>query len=455
MDFNNLYNIEYEKIILGMLLLDNSIITLVQGKLPKESFYDEKTRFLYSKILEQWSKEKYVNILSLSSTLKNFDTNYIAELTDLTATSANWEFYVNQIQKFYITRCYKLELAKELKNAEPLNISNEINNFASKLSGFLQESQTGVELKNLCIDIPNEIEKAFRENKQYLGFETGFTELDDILDGFQTSQMYVIGARPSIGKTAFALNIARRVCERKVACTYFSLEMSCKQVFYRLLASVSRLPMWQLKKGTCMNYKQGVLKIMNGCRTLYDMNMNIVDSGVNTDEELLSKIRYEALVKNRKVFIVDHLGLVQIAKPSANHYLDVGRITSALHKLAKELDVCIILLCQMNREAEGKKPNLSLIRESGNIEQDSDVIMFLYRERNIEEDNVPTQIIVEKNRDGKTGVANFIFDKQTQNFIENKNNNEVSDVPKVPVENSKSSESKVEYDVAKQNEIPF
>lgn len=454
MDFNNLYNIDYEKTLLGMLLIDNSIISIVQGKLPTESFYNEKTRFLYSKILEQWTKERCVNILSLSSTLKNFDTKYIAELTDTTPTSANWEFYVNQINKLYLTRCYKLELAKEIKNAEPLNINSEINSLISKLSSFLQESQTGVELKNLCVEVPNEIEKAFRENKQYLGFETGFENLDDILDGFQTSQMYVIGARPSIGKTAFALNIARRVCERKVACTYFSLEMSCKQVFYRLLASVSKLPMWQLKKGTCMNYKQGVLEIMNGCRTLYDMNMNIVDSGVNNDEELVSKIRYEALVKNRKVFIIDHLGLVQIAKPSANHYLDVGKITSTLHKLAKELDICIILLCQMNREAEGKKPNLSLIRESGNIEQDSDVIMFLHRERNLEEDNVPTQIIVEKNRDGKTGTANFIFDKQTQNFLEDKNNSKVGNAPKVSAENSKTS-TKVEYDIEKQNEIPF
>lgn len=434
MDLTNFYNTDYERVILGMLLLDNSLIELVQGRLTSECFYDFKTKFMYTKICELWKENKHVDIVLLSESISKFDKSYIAQLTEVTCSTSNWEFYVDKIKEFYLARSFREQLSKSLKDIDPIKINNNISDLISKLSSFMQENETGTDIKNLCVEIPEEIEKAYKEHKNYLGYETGFDDFDDILDGFQNGQMYVIGARPSIGKTAFALAIAKRLCSKGVGCSVFSLEMSCKQIFYRLLSSVSKIPLWQLRKGTCLEYKQGVTKLLNACRTLFDYDMNILDCGINSDEELYQRIRYEATVKNRKVFIVDHLGLVQIAKPSSNHYLDVGRITSTLHKLAKELDVCIILLCQMNRGAEGKKPNLSLIRESGNIEQDADVIMFLHRERNLEEDSVPTQIIVEKNRDGKTGTANFIFNKQIQDFIVDKsNNNEQGSALKVEV----------------------
>lgn len=452
MDFANLYNIDYERVILGMLLLDNSLINLVQGRLTVDCFYDAKTKFIYKKICELWKNDKHVDIVSLSDSLTKIDKMYIAQLTEVTCTTSNWEFYVNKIKEFYLARSFRTQLSESLSKLDPTKINDNISNLMSKLSSFMQENETGTEIKNLCVEIPEEIEKAHKEQRKYLGYETGYEDFDEILDGFQNGQMYVIGARPSIGKTAFALSLIRRLCAKGVGCSIFSLEMSCKQVFYRLLASVSKIPLWQLRKGTCLEYKQGVTRLLNACRALFEYDMNILDSGINSDEELYQRIRYEATVKERKVFVVDHLGLVQIASPSSNHYLDVGRITSTLHKLAKELNVCIILLCQMNREAEGKKPNLSLIRESGNIEQDADVIMFLHRERNLEEDCVPTQIIVEKNRDGKTGTANFIFNKQIQDFVVDKglnNNDEIGKAPKIEVV------AQSEHKIEEPTDVPF
>lgn len=427
------FNEAYEQIILGIMILNNSLIDIISAKLNKEAFYTSKAKFVFETIVNQWKKDHCVDIVNLTSTLKAFDSDYLVTLTDLVPSTANWEFYVNKVREMYLARTFKTELGNSLADLSPSKINEIISNLQVKLSSFMQFGTDSAELKNLCLSIPEEIKAAHTANKKYIGFESGFEQLDDIIDGWQTSCMYVIGARTSIGKTAFVLTLLRKLCQHNVSATLFSLEMSAKQDFYRMLAAETNLPMWQLKKGTCLEYQRGVEKLMAGLSRLFDYNLNIIDQGANKEDELYARIRYEAVVKGKKLFVIDHLGLVQSSTPTAQHYLDVGRITATLHAMSKELDICIITLVQMNREAEGKKPTLSQIRESGNIEQDADVIMFLYRERDLEEDNIPTQLIVEKNRDGKTGYVNFVFEKPTQNFKEEKSNFNKGQLPVIPV----------------------
>lgn len=429
-----LYNTDYEKIILSMLLIDNSLIDVISGRLQKDCFFNLKLRQIYSEILNLWNTDRHVDFMNLSEKLPSIPISELVELTETNATTANWEFYVNKIKTLFLTRQVKTELAEKIDNLTPDTINNNVYELQTKLAEFLNYGGSdSVDIKNLCVTIPDEIQEAFRNKKQYLGYETGFENLDNMLDGFQTKYLYVIGARPSIGKTAFALTLLRKLCQKKVPVTMFSLEMSAKSCFYRMLSSESKLPSWQIRKGIVMEYKQGISKLQIGLQRMFDYDMNIIDTSF-TDEELYSRIRYEAITKGKKVFVIDHLGLVRTTNKTANHYLDVGRITSTLHALAKELDVCIIILCQMNREAEGKKPNMSLLRESGNIEQDADVIMFLHRERTVDEACIPTDIIVEKHRDGKTGVVNFSFDTEHQEFEEiKKNSYEKVSVPKIPV----------------------
>lgn len=446
----NYFNNEYEKCILGILLLDNSLIDIISGRLSKESFYDPKCKFIYDKICEQWENDRCVNLLTLSQGVEKIDPVWLSELTNVGSTS-NWEFYVSKVKELHLARSFKNELGTTLSDLDPDKVNESIANLQSKLTSFMQFGGDSADMKNLCISVPEEMQEAYKANKKYLGFETGFESLDQKLDGFQTSQLYVIGARPSIGKTAFALTIMRKLCQFNTSVAMFSLEMSAKACFYRMLASESGLPLWQLRKGTCFAYQSGFTKTSNGLSKLFNYDMNIIDTS-STDKALYSRIRYEATIKGKKVFVVDHLGLVQIAKPSAQHYLDVGRITAKLHSMAKELDVCIILLCQMNREAEGKKPNLSLIRESGNIEQDADVIMLLHRERDLEENNIPTDVIIEKNRDGQTGTVHFIFNKETQNFREDKGNGYEEKAPVVPVAVKVEKEREEEY---VEEELPF
>lgn len=430
-----LYNEDYEKIILSMLLLDNTLIDVISGRLQKECFFNAKYKYIYENILILWNKDKHVDLLNLVNRLKTIKPAELAELTDTVASTSNWEFYVSKVRSYYLTRKVKTELLTSVENLDVETINKQVSELQVNLANFLHyNGDDGAEVKNLCVEIPEEIQEAFNQKKKYIGYETGFEELDDILDGLQTKYLYVIGARPSIGKTAFALTLIRKLCQKNVPVTLFSLEMSAKACFYRMLSSESKLPSWQLKKGTCLEYQRGITQLTIGLNNLFNYDMNIIDTAYN-DEELYSRIRYEAIVKGRKVFVVDHLGLVRSAHQSNQHYLDVGKITASLHALAKELDVCIILLCQLGREAEGKKPNMSLLRESGNIEQDADVIMFLHRERDKDEACIPTEVIVEKHRDGKTGIVNFVFDTDRQDFRVNKNRDteERGYAPKVPV----------------------
>lgn len=430
-----LYNEDYEKIILSMLLLDNTLIDVISGRLQKECFFNAKYKYIYENILILWNNDKHVDLLNLVNRLKTIKPAELAELTDTVASTSNWEFYVSKVHSYYLTRKVKTELLTSVENLDVETINKQVSELQVNLANFLHyNGDDGAEVKNLCVEIPEEIQEAFNQKKKYLGYETGLTELDDILDGLQTECLYVIGARPSIGKTAFALTLIRKLCQKNIPVTLFSLEMSAKACFYRMLSSESKLPRWQLKKGTCLEYQRGITQLTIGLNNLFNYDMNIIDTPHN-DEELYSRIRYEAIVKGKKVFFVDHLGLVRSAHPSKNHYLDVGDITASLHALAQELDICIILLCQLGRDAEGKKPNMSLLRESGNIEQDADVIMFLHRERDKDEVCIPTEVIVEKQRDGKTGIVNFIFDTDRQDFRvdRNRDTEERGYAPKVPV----------------------
>ncbi len=163
-----LFNAEYEKIILGMMLLDNSIIDVIKGRLTSDCFYTSEARFVFLKIIEQWDKDKCVNILNLHSAISNFNPAWIASLTDIGST-ANWEFYVNKIKQFHLTRTFKTELGQTLDKLNPDSINDSISGLQSKLATFMQFGNSGADVKNLCLEVPLEIEAASKSNKKYIG----------------------------------------------------------------------------------------------------------------------------------------------------------------------------------------------------------------------------------------------------------------------------------------------
>ena len=415
---NTLYNESYERAVLGIMLIDNTLIDIISGRLVKECFYSAKNKYLYEKICEQWREKKLANILSLSTSYTNIGASFLAELTNEVPSTSNWEFYVTELLNFYTARRMKTELGQLVANINGENAVDTINQLNSKVSNYMsiggnQASNT----QQLIERVGEQMQDAFNRHVDLLGYSCGFQNLDDILDGFQTKQLYVLGARPSIGKTAYALSLLAGFAKLNIQCSVFSLEMNDEQLFYRMAAAESRIPASHLRKGLFMHSKDAMMRVQNAFRRMYQYPINIFDTDIDNDNILYSKIRYEAKINGSKVIFIDHLGLIESSNSSGQRYVDVGRITKTLHKMAKELDVCIILLCQVGREAEGKEPNMSLLRESGNIEQDADVIMFLHRERDTTDKMIPTKVIVAKNRDGKIGTANFLFQPDFAKFI--------------------------------------
>lgn len=439
---NKYYNEEYEKIILGILMLDNSLIDIVSGRLHKDCFYNAKNKFIYECILKQWNEKHCVNMLTLGTDNQSLKPAELAELTNLNCSTANWEFFVTEIVNLFTARRMARELKELSETVSGANTSEIIGELNSKIANYMQiGGSTSSNPRDLVFKISDMMQEAMNSPNPYLGYDCGFENLNDILDGFQTKQMVVVGARPSIGKTAFALSLLTNFCKKNIPTSFFSLEMANNQLMFRVLSSETRIPAGMLRKGLCLHSKEAVGKIQNCFRRMFEWPLNLYDTDIDNDSILFSKIRYEAKINGSKIIFIDHLGLIESSNSTGQRYVDVGKITKTLHKMAKELDVCIILLCQCGRAAEGKKPDMSLLRESGNIEQDADVIMFLHRDRDVVEKSIPTEVIVAKNRDGKLGTANMMFIPNFAKFVEDKGNNvdneERGFAPAVPVKTQK------------------
>lgn len=433
---NKLYNEDYEKCLLGIMLLDNTLIDVIKTKVDKCAFFNAKHHRIYEEIVNQWDRHHCVTILSLTEELQQQYTQVIVDLTTDVASTANWNFYVDKVNAYYLTRKIKDNLVNNLNNITVEGISDIVDNLASESSEYMKiKGNDNKSTKSLCIEITEEVYKASKSNKLWTGMDCGWEKLNELTDGLQTGNLYVLGARPSIGKTAAALSIMKNLCEHEVKCGFISLEMSDKSIIYRLLAMKSGLPSWQIRKGTCMTYKRGIEKFQTACSQVFNYPLNIFDKNIKNEEQIYSCIRYEAKINGVKFFCIDHLGLVKYKNQTAQRYADIGAFTAGLKDLAKELDVSILLLCQCGREAEGKEPTLALLRESGNIEQDADVIMLLHRERDADAKVIPTKLILAKNRDGGLGTVELDFYCECTKFTEHKNNfnDEVEKAPEVIV----------------------
>lgn len=431
---NEAYNYEYERVLLGMMLIDNPIIDLIKLKVCSSAFYNPKYKKIYEVMINQWTRFHSTDTVSLTTELRTDYTSSVVSLMDEVPSSSNWEFYVDKINCLYRERLAINGMRSILDEVNSENIDDCINKLNTLTTTLVQskgkQTQT---VKDLCIEISSEMEAARKSNQLLLGFNTGWEQLNDITDGFQTQNLYVLGARPSIGKTACAEAIISNLCKNQIPCAFLSLEMSAKSLLYRAISSEAKLPSWQVRKGACLNYRDGVSKFMTATQKIFEYPLTIYDKNIKTDNQIFSTIRYEAVVNKTKVFAIDHLGLVKFSNPTAQRYADIGNFTSGLKDLAKELDVCILLLCQCGRDAEGKKPNMALLRESGNIEQDADVIMFLHREREVNASLIPTELIVEKNRDGKLGTVYLSYLGDYTKFVEDKNKMNDTKIPEVPV----------------------
>ena len=413
------FNVEYEYILINIMFIDNTLIDNISGVVKPKAFYDAKTRRIYETIIDQYSKSQICSIATLCSQLKGIDPADIAELTNRTASSENWEYYADNIKRMYATRKLKVKLAEDSKNLNPENVLDTIHDLDSSLTDYMKyDDNKPVDVKDLCNEMIKQVQEAAKNDSPYLGYDTGFENLSGILDGLQLGKLVILGARPSVGKTSFALQLAGNLCKQNIPVSIFSLEMTAKSLMTRLTSVETGFSIYELQHGMCFS-QANITRLQGGLSRIYNMPLQIFDSGISNEKTLISQIRVQAKTKGTKVFVVDHIGLVRHSTPQMKRVEQLDDITQKLLHVAQELNVTIICLCQLRRDAEGQKPCLADLRDSGAIEQNADICMFLHRDR--AEGNemfIPAEVIVIKDRDGACGTAKMNFIPKKTKFEE-------------------------------------
>ena len=414
------HNIEAEQAVLGALLLNWGAMSEVVSILRPDRFYSLQNQVIYEAMQKLFSKNatgdtiSLINELTVENKLEQAGgAAYIASLTDTVPSAANIDYYAQMVLD-RASRRDLIHISSELK-ASSFNLQKEskslLDEAEQKIFALAEHNETTqvYSAKDIMFKEIELIEARYKSKNQFTGVPTGFAKLDTYTSGFQNSELIIIGARPSIGKTALALSIIQNIaCERRIPCGFFSLEMPYESIGMRLLAQEARVPMQKIRSG--MLKVDDVKKIQDAAGRWFEAPLYTVD----TPNMKLIDLRAVArrMVKNQgvKIIFIDYIGLISTEDPTAPVFEQVSLISKSLKALARELNIPIVALCQVARDAEGQEPNLAQLRGSGSIEQDADVVMFLHRDRL--KDEVVAQdakIILAKQRNGATGDIEIMF----------------------------------------------
>jgi replicative DNA helicase len=419
-----LSNEVYEKYILGIMLLKNDLIDMIQGAVSKNIFFYNLNKEIFVTICDEYLRNKFVDILSVCKKLPHLDSSYIASLTDDIVSTANWEFYASELNNLYKTRVVKECISNNLASLTSENVLDVVHSLDSTLTNVMNDNNANIatDIRSLCSELTSYIMEASKNTDKYLGYDLKWDNLSEILDGLQLGKLVILGARPSVGKTSFALQMIANLCEQNVPCCYFSLEMEKMSLMKRMTSLLSGLSIYNLQHGVCASSVSQCGKLNVALTKIYDFPLKIYDDSLKDEKELFSRIKLQAK-QGTKVFLIDHIGLVRHSNSHTKRVEQLDDITQRLLKLAQELNVTIVALCQLRRDAEGKQPTLADLRDSGAIEQNADICMFIHRDRatSTSETQIPAEIIVIKNRDGACGTAKMKFLPQYTKFVSDTN----------------------------------
>lgn len=399
------------------------------------SFYAERHRLIYETMLELWGKGQAIDTLTLSARLNDKGIleqiggmSYLSELGNSVPSSVNVEQYGKIVQKKYMMR--RLIQASEHIGALGYNEEHELEEILDEAEKHVYDISNSssvhkyVTLGDALDEAWERLDRLHKSGNELRGVPTGFRSLDDKLAGLQKSDLIILAARPSMGKTSLALDIARQAAiTHKIPVAIFSLEMSSQQLVDRMLAAESRVDAWKLRTGR-LSMEQDFGKIRDSLEVLSKAPIYIDDQAGNNILKMRAIARRLKSEKNLGLVVVDYL---QLMVPTNSHRSDnlvqqVTEISRSLKNLARELDVPVLALSQLSRavEARGGRPRLSDLRDSGSIEQDADVVMFIHREDKYKEDsdrpNI-AEILIEKHRNGPTGKVELFFDEKKSTFL--------------------------------------
>ena len=414
---------DLEEAVLGAIMLEKDALTQVIDILKPEVFYKEAHVIIFSAISRLFGKSEPVDILTVTNELKNSGELdvvggpfYITQLTNRIASAANVEYHARIISQKYIQRELIRISSEIIKDAfeDTTDVFDLLDRAEQNLFSVSESNlrRSYDDMQSLVTDAIKEIESAKGQEGHLRGIASGFTDLDRITNGWQKSDLVILAARPGMGKTAFVLSMARNAAiEFKKSVAFFSLEMSSVQLVTRLISSETQLSADKLKKGNLESYEWEQLhsKINN----LTDANLFIDDTPALTVFELRAKCRRLKAQHDIDMVIIDYLQLMSgSGDAKGNREQEISAISRSLKALAKELDIPVIALSQLSRAVEtrggSKKPILSDLRESGAIEQDADMVMFIYRAEyykiEVDEDGNSTagiaEICIAKHRNG-------------------------------------------------------
>lgn len=431
-------NIEAEVSVLGALMIDKNAITRIADVLKAENFYKDKNRQIYEAMIELYQEQQPIDILSVSSKLKEKKIlkeiggrSYLTDLINSVATASNIVSHAKLIQKKSILRKL-IESASEIVNLgyeEDKPLDEILDKAEKKIFSVSQQS-----IKRDFTPINSLLESAFvridemhKDSGKFRGIPTGFYDLDNILSGFQKSDLIILAARPSIGKTSLALNLARNIAvDKKIPVGIFSLEMSSDQLVDRMLSAQANINLWNLRTGNLDSDSEDddFQKIGDAMGVLSEAPIFIDDSATSNIMEMRTMARRLQAEHGLEFLIIDYLQLMEGrgVRSSDNRVQEISEISRGLKNLAKELNIPIVALSQLSRAVESRSPQiprLSDLRESGSIEQDADVVLFLYREdrENPETENKNiTEVHIAKHRNGPVGKIALYFDEETTSF---------------------------------------
>lgn len=425
------HNLDAEKSVLGSIMLDSEAMHDVADLLSEEDFYHEKNKIIYRTMFELFQNHDPIDFLFVSNRLKEQKVldeiggnGYLTDLVNSVPSASNAKYYAEIVHRKRILRDLigASHHISGLGYDENEDIDILLDQAEKKIFDISQTSNNKnfVSIKDALDEAWERIDKLHKSKDEIRGIPTGFRDLDNLLAGFQKSDLIILAARPSHGKTSLALDLARGVAiKHNIPVGIFSLEMSVGQLADRMLASEAHVDSWKLRTGRITSEDE-FLRIRDAMDRLSKAPIFIDDDASNNIIKMRSAARRIQSQHGLGLIIVDYLQLMSPRKHTDSMVQQITEISRSLKQLARELDVPVLALSQLSRSVEqrGGVPRLSDLRDSGSIEQDADVVMFIYREdkyRETEKKNI-AQIMIEKHRNGPTGSIELYFNEQKVSF---------------------------------------
>ena len=419
-------DVEAEQAVIGSMFTDKEAVSAAIEVLKPEDFYREDNRTIFEAILNLYSRSEPIDIITLKSELSSMGKfeavgglEYIAELPDKVPTTANVEQYIKIVEEKSVLRNL-IKTANEIITLgydQTQEVDGIIDGAEKKIFEVMQKkNQKGyTPIKDILVETFTELEQLYNQKQRITGIPTGFSDLDFRTSGLHNSDLILVAARPAMGKSAFALNIATNAAVRaKVPVAIFSLEMSKEQMTSRILCSEAMVDSNKVRTGKIDDEEWGKLAAASG--ELSEANIYIDDTPGISIMEIRAKCRKMKIEKNIGLVVIDYLQLVQgSGKRGSSREQEIAEISRSLKILAKEINVPVIALSQLSRAPEQRpdhRPMLSDLRESGSIEQDADIVMFLYRDDYYNEDSEKkniAEVILAKHRAGSTGTVELLW----------------------------------------------